>query len=49
MAWPFYYILNEISLTEIQTMDVIDDPLWEEEAIRRKEHILAHGGDILDL
>lgn len=40
---------NEISLTEIQTMDVIDDPLWEEEAIRRKEYILAHGGDISDL
>ena len=40
---------NELSLTEIQTMDVVDDPLWEEEAIRRKEYILAHGGDISDL
>ena len=40
---------NELSLTEIQTMDVVDDPLWEEEATRRKEYILAHGGDIADL
>ena len=37
---------NELSLTEIQTMDVVDDPLWEEEANSRKEYILAHGGDI---
>ena len=41
--------VNELSLTEIQTMDVVDDPLWEEEATRRKEYILAHGGDISDL
>ena len=27
----------------------LDDPLWEEEANRRKEYILAHGGDISDL
>ena len=40
---------NERSLIEIQTMDVVDDPLWEEEANRRKEYILAHGGDISDL
>ena len=40
---------NELSLTEIQTMDVVDDPLWEEEANRRKEYILAPGGDISDL
>ena len=40
---------NEMSLEEIQTMDVVDDPLWEEEANRRKEYILAHGGDISDL
>ena len=40
---------NERSLTEIQTMDVVDDPLWAEEAERRKEYILAHGGDISDL
>ena len=40
---------NELSLTEIQTMDVMDDPLWEEETNRRKEYILAHGGDISDL
>ena len=40
---------NELSLTEIQTMDIVDDPLWEEEANRRKEYILAHGGDISDL
>ena len=40
---------NERSLAEIQTMDVVDDPLWEEEANRRKEYILAHGGDISDL
>ena len=40
---------NELSLTEIQTMDVVDDPLWEEEANRRKEYILAHGGNISDL
>ena len=40
---------NELSLTEIQTMDVVDDPLWEEEANRRKEYILAHGGYISDL
>ena len=40
---------NELSLTEIQTMDVVDDPLWGEEATRRKEYILAHGGDISDL
>ena len=30
---------NELSLIEIQTMDVVDDPLWEEEANRRKEYI----------
>lgn len=40
---------NERSLEEIQTIDVVDDPLWEEEANRRKEYILAHGGDISDL
>jgi len=40
---------NEQSLVEIQTMDVVDDPLWEDEANRRKEYILAHGGDISDL
>ena len=40
---------NELSLTEIQTMDVVDDPLWAEEAERRKEYVLAHGGDISDL
>ena len=40
---------NERSLNEIQTMDVVDDPLWEEEANHRKEYILAHGGDISDL
>ena len=40
---------KELSLTEIQTMDIVDDPLWEEEATRRKEYILAHGGDISDL
>ena len=40
---------NERSLTDIQMMDVVDDPLWEEEATRRKEYILAHGGDISDL
>lgn len=40
---------NERSLVEIQTIDVVDDPLWEEEANRRKEYILAHGGDISDL
>ena len=40
---------NELSLTEIQTMEVMDDPLWEEEAARRKAYILAHGGDISDL
>lgn len=40
---------NERSLAEIKTMDVVDDPLWEEEANRRKEYILAHGGDISDL
>lgn len=40
---------NERSLEEIQTIDVVDDPLWEEEANRRIEYILAHGGDISDL
>lgn len=40
---------NERSLEEIQTIDVVDDPLWEEEANRQKEYILAHGGDISDL
>ena len=40
---------NERSLEEIQTIDVVDDPLWEEEDNRRKEYILAHGGDISDL
>ena len=40
---------NELSLAEIQPMDVVDDPLWEEETSRRKEYILAHGGDISDL
>ena len=40
---------NEMSLEEISFMDDVRDPVWEEEANRRKEYILAHGGDISDL
>ena len=40
---------NEMSLEEIQTIDAIDDPIWEELDRKREEYIKIHGGDISDL
>ena len=34
---------NELSLTEIQTIDAIDDPIWEELDKKREEYIQIHG------
>ncbi|MDB8643075.1 hypothetical protein [Streptococcus australis] len=34
---------NEISLEEIQTIDAIDDPIWEELDRKREEYIQIHG------
>ena len=39
---------NEMSLEEIQTMDAIDDPIWEELDRRREEYIRIHGEVELD-
>ena len=35
--------VNELSLTEIQTIDAIDDPIWEELDKKREEYIQIHG------
>ena len=39
---------NEISLEEIQTIDAIDDPIWEELDRKREEYIKIHGERIYD-
>lgn len=39
---------NEMSLEEIQTMEAIDDPIWEEFARKREEYIKIHGERIYD-
>ena len=39
---------NEMSLEEIQTIDAIDEPLWEELDRRREEYIRIHGEAELD-
>ena len=39
---------NEISLEEIQTIDAIDEPLWEELDRKREEYIQIHGEVELD-
>ena len=40
--------VNELSLTEIQTIDAIDDPIWEELDKKREEYIQIHGERIYD-
>ena len=39
---------NELSLEEIQTIDAIDDPIWEELDRKRVEYIRIHGEVDLD-
>ena len=39
---------NELSLEEIQTIDAIDDPIWEELDRKREEYIRIHGEVELD-
>ena len=39
---------NEISLEEIQTIDAIDDPIWEELDRKREEYIQIHGERVYD-
>ena len=39
---------NELSLEEIQTIDAIDDPIWEELDRKREEYIKIHGEVELD-
>ena len=39
---------NELSLEEIQTIDVIDDPIWEELDKKREEYIQIHGEPVYD-
>ena len=39
---------NEMSLEEIQTIDAIDDPIWEELDRKREEYIQIHGERIYD-
>ena len=39
---------NEMSLEEIQTMDAIDDPIWEELDRKREEYIRIHGERVYD-
>ena len=39
---------NEMSLEEIQTIDAIDDPIWEELDKKREEYIHIHGERIYD-
>ena len=39
---------NEMSLEEIQTIDVADDPIWEELDRKREEYIRIHGEVELD-
>ena len=39
---------NEMSLEEIQTIDAIDDPIWEELDRKREEYIKIHGERVCD-
>lgn len=39
---------NEMSLEEIQTIDAIDDPIWEELDRKREEYIKIHGKRVYD-
>ena len=39
---------NEMSLEEIQTIDAIDDPIWEELDKKREEYIAIHGERVYD-
>mgnify|MGYP000471897178 FL=1 len=39
---------NELSLEEIQTIDAIDDPIWEELDRKREEYIQIHGEPVYD-
>jgi len=39
---------NEMSLEEIQTIDAIDDPIWEELDRLREEYIKIHGERVYD-
>ena len=39
---------NEMSLEEIQTIDAIDDPIWEELDRKREEYIKIHGEHVYD-
>ena len=39
---------NEMSLEEIQTIEAIDDPIWEELDRKREEYIRIHGEVELD-
>ena len=37
-----------MSLEEIQTIDAIDDPIWEELDKKREEYIQIHGERVYD-
>ena len=39
---------NEMSLEEIQTIDAIDDPIWEELDRKREDYIKIHGERVYD-
>ena len=39
---------NEMSLEEIQTIDAIDEPIWEELDRKREEYIQIHGERVYD-
>lgn len=39
---------NEMSLEEIQTIEAIDDPIWEELDRKREEYIKIHGERVYD-
>ena len=39
---------NEMSLEEIQTIDIADDPIWEELDRKREEYIKIHGERVYD-
>ena len=39
---------NEMSLEEIQMIDAIDDPIWEEVDKKREEYIQIHGERVYD-
>ena len=39
---------NEMSLEEIQTIDAIDEPIWEELDRLREDYIKIHGERVYD-